>query len=442
MPLIHGLRKMVIRLIFCHLANGKKVGNLRKTNMLDFKALPPLSLYIHIPWCIRKCPYCDFNSHKSPDKLPEQAYINALIRDLEQEVPHIWGRTVQSIFIGGGTPSLFSAEAYERLFSSIRALLPLSPQVEITLEANPGTFESQHFADYLDLGINRLSIGVQSFNDQSLTALGRIHDSKQAIKAIETAHKVGFENFNLDLMFGLPHQTEKTAHNDVATAIALEPTHISYYQLTLEPNTLFYQQPPTLPDEDPIIDWQTANQQRLANTGYQQYEVSAYAKRGRYPLISKQLENPAVGEELKGSVPFYACQHNLNYWHFGDYIGIGAGAHGKISDAAKQTITRRSKQKQPQAYIDTAGSPAGILTEETILEKDLGFEFMLNALRLTGGFPTHLFYQHAGLPISHINKALQQAEQQGLLTHDIHRICPTEKGQRYLNTLVELFLPD
>ena len=386
--------------------------------MLDFKALPPLSLYIHIPWCVKKCPYCDFNSHTSPDSLPVHAYIDALIRDLEQEVPHIWGRTIQTIFIGGGTPSLLSAEAYDRLFSSIRALLPFSPHVEITLEANPGTFEAQRFADYLDLGINRLSVGVQSFNDQSLSALGRIHDSKQAINAIETAHKVGFENFNLDLMFGLPYQTEKTAQNDVATAIALEPSHISYYQLTLEPNTLFYQQPPTLPDEDPIIDWQIANQQRLADAGYQQYEVSAYAKQNKH------------------------CKHNLNYWNFGDYIGIGAGAHGKISDAAKQTITRRSKRKQPQAFMDKAGTSSAILTEETINEADLGFEFMLNALRLTDGFPTSLFYQHVGLPLSHINKALEQAEQQGLLTHDIHRICPTEKGQRYLNTLVELFLPD
>jgi oxygen-independent coproporphyrinogen-3 oxidase len=385
--------------------------------MLDFKALPPLSLYIHVPWCVKKCPYCDFNSHTSPDNLPEQAYIDALIRDLEQEVPYIWGRTVQTIFIGGGTPSLFSAQAYDRLFSSIRALLPLSPHVEITLEANPGTVESQRFADYLDLGINRLSIGVQSFNEQSLTALGRIHDSKQAIKAIEIAHKVGFENFNLDLMFGLPHQTEKSARNDVATAIDLEPSHISYYQLTLEPNTLFYQHPPTLPDEDPIIDWQIANQKRLADAGYQQYEVSAYAK------DNKQ------------------CQHNLNYWHFGDYIGIGAGAHGKISDASRQAITRRSKQKQPQVYMEKSGTPGAILTEETIKEADLGFEFMLNALRLTEGFPTPLFYQHAGLPLSHISSALEAAERQGLLTHDIYKICPTPKGQRYLNSLIELFLP-
>jgi len=385
--------------------------------MYNFTILPPLSLYIHVPWCVRKCPYCDFNSHKSPDHIPENDYIDALIRDLEQEVPSVWGRTVNSIFIGGGTPSLFSAEAYDRLFSSIRALLPLSPHAEITLEANPGTFEQGRFADYLSLGINRLSIGIQSFNDQSLEALGRIHDKNQAIKAVETAHKVGFENFNLDLMFGLPHQTARTAQYDIDTAIALEPTHISYYQLTIEPNTLFYQQPPTLPDDDPIIDWQIDSQERLANAGYQQYEVSAYAK------DNKQ------------------CQHNLNYWQFGDYLGIGAGAHGKITDAAQQSITRRSKQKQPQAFMESAGQASVILTDETISTKDIGFEFMLNALRLTDGFPTPLFYQHAGVPISHIDQALEQAQQQGLLERDIHFIRPTEKGQRYLNNLIELFLP-
>lgn len=386
--------------------------------MLNFTALPPLSLYIHVPWCVRKCPYCDFNSHKSPEALPEKAYIDALIRDLEQEVPTVWGRTIQSIFIGGGTPSLFSAEAYDRLFSGIRALVPLSAHAEITLEANPGTFEAQRFADYRALGINRLSIGVQSFNNDALTALGRIHDSQQAIKAIETAHKVGFDNFNLDLMFGLPGQTAHTAQVDIETAIALEPSHISYYQLTMEPNTLFYQQRPTLPDEDHIIDWQLDSQQRLAEAGYKQYEVSAYAK------DKKQ------------------CQHNLNYWQFGDYIGIGAGAHGKISDAAQQTIVRRSKQKQPQAYVEHVGSNNVVQTHDIIAEKDLGFEFMLNALRLSDGFPTPLFYQHTGLAISHISKQLDDAEQQGLITRDIHRICPTEKGQQYLNTLIELFLPE
>ncbi len=386
--------------------------------MFNLTTLPPLSLYIHIPWCVKKCPYCDFNSHKSPEVLPENDYIDALIRDLEQEVPNIWGRTIKTVFIGGGTPSLFSAKAYDRLFSSLRALLPISHNAEITLEANPGTFEQERFADYLSLGINRLSIGIQSFNNDSLQALGRIHDGQQAIRAVETAQKVGFENFNLDLMFGLPHQTEKTAREDIETALALEPAHLSYYQLTIEPNTLFHKQPPTLPDDDPIFDWQIDSQHRLSKAGYTQYEVSAYAKNKRQ------------------------CQHNVNYWQFGDYLGIGAGAHGKISDAAKQSITRRSKQKQPQAYIDLAGTEASILTNEIITTRDIGFEFMLNALRLTDGFPTPLFYQHVGLPISHIDKALQKAEQQELVTWDIHRICPTEKGQRYLNSLIELFLPD
>ena len=386
--------------------------------MFNLTALPPLSLYIHIPWCVKKCPYCDFNSHKSPDLLPENDYIDALIRDLEQEVPNIWGRNIKTVFIGGGTPSLFSAKAYDRLFSSLRALLPISHNAEITLEANPGTFDQERFADYLSLGINRLSIGIQSFNNDSLQALGRIHDGQQAIRAVEAAYKVGFENFNLDLMFGLPHQTEKTAREDIETAIALEPAHLSYYQLTIEPNTLFHKQPPTLPDDDPIFDWQIDSQHRLSKAGYKQYEVSAYAKNKRQ------------------------CQHNVNYWQFGDYIGIGAGAHEKISDAAKQSITRRSKQKQPQAYIDSAGTEKSILTNEIITTKDIGFEFMLNALRLTDGFPTPLFYQHVGLPISHIDKALKKAEQQGLVIWDIHRICPTGKGQRFLNSLIELFLPE
>jgi len=385
--------------------------------MFNFTALPPLSLYIHVPWCVKKCPYCDFNSHKSPEVLAEDDYIDALIRDLEYVVPSVWGRTIQTIFIGGGTPSLFSAEAYDRLFSSLRALLPISHNAEITLEANPGTFEQQRFADYFSLGINRLSIGIQSFNNDSLQALGRIHDSQQAIKAVETAHKVGFDNFNLDLMFGLPHQTAKTARNDIETAIALEPSHISYYQLTIEPNTLFHQQPPTLPDDDPIIDWQLNSQSKLAKAGYQQYEVSAYAKENQQ------------------------CRHNLNYWQFGDYLGIGAGAHGKVSDAAKQTITRQSKQKQPQAYINQAGTDDLLLTNDILQAKDIGFEFMLNALRLTDGFPTPLFYQQTGIPLSHIERALKQAEQQEFISWDIKLIKPTEKGQRYLNNLIELFLP-
>jgi len=386
------------------------------TDMFNFTALPPLSLYIHVPWCVRKCPYCDFNSHKSPQEIPEKAYVDALLRDLEQEVPLIWGRTVQTIFIGGGTPSLFSAEAYDRLFSGLRALLPLHHDAEITLEANPGTLEAGRFKEYRALGINRLSIGIQSFNDEALTKLGRIHNSKQAIKAVEAAHAADYDNFNLDLMFGLPGQDENKAAADVETAIALQPAHISYYQLTIEPNTLFYAQPPTLPDDDPIYDWQLQNQTRLAKAGYMQYETSAYAKQGRQ------------------------CRHNVNYWQFGDYIGIGAGAHGKISSAAPQQIARRVKQKQPQAFIDTAAKDTCLLEQSLVAEDEVGFEFMLNAMRLLDGVATPLFQQHTGVPISTIRDAMQRAEALGLVEHSISRIRPTEKGQRYLNSLIELFL--
>lgn len=385
--------------------------------MFNFTALPPLSLYIHVPWCVRKCPYCDFNSHQAGEQIPEAAYIDALIRDLEQDLPLIWGRTVQTIFIGGGTPSLFSAEGYDRLFSALRALLPIRPDAEITLEANPGTFEAARFTDYRAVGINRLSIGVQSFNNDSLSALGRIHDGKQATRAVEIAHYAGFDNFNLDLMFGLPGQTAVLAKKDIETAIALEPTHISYYQLTIEPNTSFYQSPPPLPEDAPIYEWQLASQQRLAEAGYQQYEVSAYAKQH--------------------------CQsrHNLNYWQFGDYLGIGAGAHGKLTSSATQSIERFIKQKHPQTYLDTVNTARRILKQETVTAKDVGFEFMLNALRLTDGFPTALFMQHCGVPLASIKKPLAKAEEKGLITHSIERIQPTELGKRYLNSLIELFLP-
>lgn len=386
---------------------------------MQLDSAPPLSLYIHVPWCIRKCPYCDFNSHNSPEQVPETGYVDALITDLEQELIDIGSeRVIKTIFIGGGTPSLFSASAYERLFSEIKKRIYIADDAEITLEANPGTFEQQRFADYRSIGINRLSIGIQSFDEKALQKLGRVHDRQQAINAAETAHKVGFDNFNLDLMFGLPNQTAELARHDIETAIALNPSHISYYQLTLEPNTLFYQRPPKLPEDDAIIDWQLESQARLANAGYLQYEVSAYAQQGKQ------------------------CQHNLNYWQFGDYIGIGAGAHGKVTQLKKQSIIRRSKQKQPQRYIDTAGTLASVQTEEIIQTNDLGFEFMLNALRLTEGFNAQLFTQHTGLPISKIKAILDNAISDDLLSFDGEMITPTQKGQRYLNSLIELFLPE
>ena len=385
--------------------------------MMQFSALPPLSLYIHVPWCVRKCPYCDFNSHHAPDSLPEDDYIAALICDLEQDLPLIWGRTIQTIFIGGGTPSLFSAKGYERLFSALRARLNVSPQAEITMEANPGTFEAVRFKDYRDLGINRLSVGVQSFDDQALKKLGRIHGADEAKKAIDIAYQAGFDNLNIDLMFGLPGQNEATARYDVETALALSPSHISYYQLTIEPNTLFYAQPPTLPADDPIIDWQLDNQQRLSDAGYQQYEVSAYAQ-------SRQQ-----------------CRHNLNYWQYGDYLGIGAGAHSKITRADKAGIQRRVKQKQPRDFITNAGQPAGVISDEWVQESDVGFEFMLNALRLYDGIPTPMFMERTGLPLSRFQTALDEAEEKGLLDYTVQHIRPTQLGRQYLNTLIELFLP-
>lgn len=385
--------------------------------MMQFSALPPLTLYIHVPWCVRKCPYCDFNSHHVPDNLPEDDYIDALIRDLEQDLPLIWGRTIQTVFIGGGTPSLFSAKGYERLFSALRARLNISPQAEITMEANPGTFEAVRFKDYRDLGINRLSVGVQSFDDAALKQLGRIHGADEARKAVNIAYQAGFDNLNIDLMFGLPGQNEATARHDVETALALAPTHISYYQLTIEPNTLFYAQPPTLPADDPIIDWQLANQQRLSDAGYQQYEVSAYAK------------------------PRKQCRHNLNYWQYGDYLGIGAGAHSKITRADKAGIQRRVKQKQPRDFIAEAGKPASIISDEWVQENEVGFEFMLNALRLNDGIPTPMFMERTGVPLARFQAALDAAEEKELLEYTVQKIRPTPLGRQYLNTLIELFLP-
>ena len=385
--------------------------------MFNFTSLPPLALYIHIPWCVRKCPYCDFNSHEAPSKLPEDDYVDALLRDLEQDLPLVWGRPITSIFIGGGTPSLFSAEALDRLFSGLRARLKLLPDIEITLEANPGTVETGKFREFRALGINRLSIGVQSFNDAQLKALGRIHGAREAIAAAETAHAAGFSDFNLDLMHGLPGQSLADAQADMQQAIALEPSHISYYQLTLEPNTWFYNHPPSLPDDEHLADIEEAGQALLAAAGYAQYEVSAYAQPGQ------------------------RCAHNLNYWEFGDYLGIGAGAHGKITLPAEQRILRRARSKNPRDYQASAGTPAAY-SEEAPKPQDAAFEFMLNALRLKHGFAPHLLQERAGIPLSRIQNAMQQAEKEGLLDWGIQRIAATPHGWRYLNDLMQHFLPN
>lgn len=386
--------------------------------MFQFTSLPPLSLYIHFPWCVRKCPYCDFNSHELKTELPQQEYIDALLADLEQELPAIWGRSVTSIFMGGGTPSLFSPEAIDKLISGVRARLNFTNDIEITMEANPGTAEQQKFNEFRSAGINRLSIGVQSFNNDHLQKLGRIHDRTEAIKAAEMAHHAGFDNFNLDLMFALPDQNIKQAIEDINTATALEPTHISYYQLTIEPNTWFYHHPPVTPDDE--LSWQIQEQCQaiLGEQGYRQYEVSAYSKEHKQ------------------------CRHNLNYWQFGDYLGIGAGAHDKITHPHQQQIERKWKTKQPQQYLDDIKTGNAIQGKRIVGRKEASLEFMMNALRLTDGFNSDLYSQHAGLAINTIEKTLRLAEGKGWLEWQTHWIKPTEAGQQYLNDLVELFLPE
>ncbi len=385
--------------------------------MFNFSNLPPLSLYIHFPWCVRKCPYCDFNSHTLKNDLPETAYIDALISDLEQELPLIWGRPVSSIFLGGGTPSLFSPEALDRLFSTLRARLAFAPDIEITREANPGAIERERFSEYRGVGINRLSIGVQSFNNDQLQKLGRIHNRRDAYNAAEAAHAAGLDNFNLDLMFTLPRQTLSQALSDLEEAIALKPAHLSWYQLTIEPNTLFHQQPPTLPSDERSWEMQQQGRAKLATAGYTQYEVSAYARGAQ-------------------------CLHNLNYWRFGDYLGIGAGAHGKISRADTQIISRRWKIKQPAAYLRHAGDEERLGGTQVLSENDAALEFMINALRLQQGFPAELFIQHTGLPLSLVEEPLSAAEERGWIQRHKNRTTPTEDGQRFLNDLLGLFLPD
>jgi putative oxygen-independent coproporphyrinogen III oxidase len=372
----------------------------------------PLTLYIHIPWCIQKCPYCDFNSHKLIGNLPEQDYIATLIKDLEQDLPLVWGRRLSAIFIGGGTPSLFSPNVLEQLLQQIHARLPFS-NIEITLEANPGTVEQQRFEQFYQIGINRLSLGIQSFQDDKLKQLGRIHNGAEAQKAIQAAKLAGFTNFNLDLMHGLPNQNLADALFDLTTAISFSPTHLSWYQLTLEPHTQFYNQPPVLPNEDDIWNIQEQGQQYLADQNYLQYEVSAYSK------------------------PGFQCDHNRNYWEFGDYLGIGAGAHSKITDFTQQTITRFWKVKHPKQYLTTQSF---IAEKKVVSEQELPFEFMLNALRLNEKIPIKLFERRTGLKLMAIHQSLQQAKQNNLLDWDDTTIYTTELGKRYLNDLISIFI--
>lgn len=380
-----------------------------------FNSNPPLGLYIHLPWCEQKCPYCDFNSYQTDGAIPEQAYVDALLNDLEQDLPLIWGRSIESIFIGGGTPSLFSAAAIDRLFSGLRALLNLAPAIEVTLESNPGSADTENYAGYRAAGVNRLSIGVQSFDDRQLKRLGRVHNAEQARLALASARDAGFENTNLDLMYALPAQNRAAARADLEQAIALAPEHISYYELTIEPNTLFHSRKPEhLPDNDLCAAQQLDGQALLAQHGYRQYEVSAYCREGR------------------------ESQHNLNYWTFGDYLGIGAGAHGKITLAAENRVIRRIRQRQPRSYLEQAGRNS-IISETELGAADLCFEFMLNALRLKQGFESSLFHDNTGLALNLLLPGLETARSKGLIEFDGTKIQPTELGFRHLNELQALF---
>ncbi|HTH76743.1 MAG TPA: radical SAM family heme chaperone HemW [Trinickia sp.] len=381
---------------------------------IHLTSLPPLALYVHFPWCVRKCPYCDFNSHEwKGERFPEDDYLGALRADLEQALPLVWGRQVHTVFIGGGTPSLLSARGLDRLLSDIRALLPLDADAEITMEANPGTFEAEKFAQFRASGVNRLSVGIQSFNEAHLKALGRIHDSGDAHRAVEIAAR-HFENFNLDLMFALPRQTLDECRADIETALSFAPPHLSLYHLTLEPNTLFAKFPPALPDDDASADMQEWIHERTAAAGYERYEVSAYAK------------------------PHRQSKHNLNYWRFGDYLGIGAGAHSKLSFAHR--IVRQARYKHPQTFIEEARAGAPVQEEHEVSTRDLPFEFMLNALRLVEGFPVHRFIERTGLQLTSIEPALQEAERRALIERTYEKIAPTPLGQRFLNDLQALFL--
>ncbi len=382
---------------------------------------PPLALYIHIPWCVKKCPYCDFNSHAQVGGIPQDAYVAALLADLDRDhadfAKALGGRPLLSIFFGGGTPSLFSPDSIARILDGVRERLDFDPRIEVTLETNPGTVEHGRFDGYLAAGVNRISFGVQSFDDDKLRRLGRIHSASDAARVVGEARAAGFDNFNIDLMYALPGQDLAGAAGDVEQAIALAPTHISHYQLTIEPNTAFASRPPLLPESDAAWDMQEHCQQLLADAGYTQYEISAYAQTGKRSV------------------------HNLNYWQFGDYLGIGAGAHGKLTDAATGLIKRRAKQRTPRAYLENAGGSRGIATDVTLAAIDLPFEYMMNALRLVDGVPMNEFAQRTGLGIEAIAPILGMARSQGWLGDETEILRTTETGQRFLNDVIALFLP-
>ena len=405
-----------IPLVSAALESGAVIRDIQhymRDGTLQLGALPPLSLYVHLPWCLKKCPYCDFNSHEANGVLPEQRYLDALVADLEASLPLIWGRTVHSIFIGGGTPSLFSPQSIDRLLGDIRARLRLAPDCEVTLEANPGTFEKNRFRAYRSAGVTRLSVGVQSFDDQHLQALGRVHDRAQAMAAVEEAAQA-FGTFNLDLMYGLPDQTLENLAKDMHQALALQPPHISIYHLTVEPNTFFAKYPPALPEEDDAYDMLDRITELTGAAGMDRYEVSAYAQ------------------------PGHRCLHNLNYWKFGDYLGIGAGAHSKLSFAHR--VVRQVRFRDPKLYMDKALAGSALAQDNEISRADLPFEFMLNALRLREGFKLQDFSEKTGLPLSAIQANLEEAERKGLIERDFARIRPTARGFDFLNDLQMLFL--
>ncbi len=382
---------------------------------LQLPALPPLALYVHLPWCLAKCPYCDFNSHEIGTKaLPEQRYLAALRADLEAALPLVWGRPVVSVFIGGGTPSLFSPDGIAALISGVRSLLPLEPGCEITLEANPGTFERERFRAFAQAGVNRLSIGVQSFDDALLQRIGRVHDAAQARAAVQEASEA-FERFNIDLMYALPGQTLQQLHRDLDQALVFQPPHLSVYHLTIEPNTRFALNPPPRPDDDAASDMLDAIIDRAHGAGLNRYEVSAFARPGS------------------------ECVHNLNYWQFGDYLGIGAGAHGKISFPHR--VLRQQRWREPMTYIEKAQAGNAVSNEHEVARDALAFEFMLNALRLRAGFETQAFVERTGLPLSTIEPALQQAELRGLIERGVSSVRPSAKGFDFLSDLQQLFLP-